>query len=98
MTAAQRWVMRAPSRPSRPSRKASVTDAVLDQRPERRHAVVPRDLLALVELAAGVRDRHLVDTHAAFQDLRRDLGLDVEAVGRQRELVEQAAVDELVAG
>ena len=72
---------RGPARRRRRSRRQS-TKRYLTRRPERDEAVAPGDLLALVELAAGVRDRHLVDADALAQDLGRDLGLEVEAVAR----------------
>src|SRR3954449_5888721 len=75
---------------------ASVGKAELGKGPECRKSVAPGDLLALVELATGVRDRGLVDADPALQDLRGDLRLDVEAVAAQPEVEEQLAVDQLV--
>src|SRR4029079_11213024 len=76
--------------------RQSIHEAVLDEGPPRDEAVAPGDLLALVDLASGVRDRHLVDPDAAAQDLRRDLGLELEARRPQGDAVEHRTVEELV--
>src|SRR5215831_13578126 len=73
------------------------TESIFHQRPESREAVAPGDLLALVELAPGVRDRDLVDADAPAQDLCGDLGLDVEVIRAQVELGDEVGVNELVA-
>jgi hypothetical protein len=56
-------------------------EPVLHERPQGGDAVAPRDLLALVYLASGVGDRHLVDADPAPKNLGGELGLEVEALG-----------------
>src|SRR4051794_16944004 len=90
ITAAQR------GRAGSGTRAGSVGKAELGKRPQRRETVAPSDLLALVELATGVGDRDFVDADLPLQDLRGDLGLDVEAVAPQAEVGHELPVDELV--
>src|SRR5262245_12437688 len=59
---------------------AAIPDAEAGDVVQRGDAVAPGDLLALVVVAAGVRDRLLVDAAAQLRDLRRDLGLEPESV------------------
>src|SRR5579864_1973714 len=93
----------APAGPPQPpgpsaSRSGLTGNPEPDQGPQRAEPVLPGDLLAFVELAAVVGDRHLVDAIAATKDLGRDLRLEVKAVGDDRDAVEDLAVEELVAG
>src|SRR4051794_37398154 len=76
----------------------SIHEAVLDEGPQRDEAVAPGDLLPLVELAAGVGDRDLVDADAAAQDLGGDLGLELETHGAQGDALQHRTVEELVTG
>src|SRR5882672_6921429 len=84
-TAAQREC--SPCAGSGGSEAPSVAKAELHEGPQRCEAVAPRDLLAFVELTAHVRDRDLVDADPSLQDLRRDLGFDVEVIRSEREIV-----------
>ena len=52
--------------------------------PERGDAVLPSDLLAFGIGAAGVGDRDLVDTRVVLGEACSDLGLEAEAIGRER--------------
>src|SRR5262249_8546028 len=56
--------------------------------PEGGEAVLPADLLALGILSAVIRDRHLVDAAAEVGDLRRELRLEPEAVGTDRDALQ----------
>src|SRR6266550_8966429 len=85
--------MAAQARVTRPS----VPEAVLEERPQCRESVAPRDLLALVELTPGVRDRYLVDPDAALENLRGDLGFDVETIRLELHVVDEIAIEQLVA-
>src|SRR5262245_58877422 len=65
--------------------------------PQRDDAVAPTDLLALGIGAAVVGDRNLVDPHPEPRRLDHQLGLDVEAVGPQRKLLQDRGTEGLVA-
>ena len=71
---------------------------VAHDRPEGRDGVLPADLLAFLVGAPVVRDRHLVDPVAAPRDLRRDLGLEAEAVRLDGDRLDDLAAKHLVAG
>ena len=66
--------------------------------PQRGDAIAPRDLLALVVVAAVVGDRLLVDAAAQPRDLRRDLRLEPEPVRLDLDLPQHLAAEDLVAG
>src|SRR5512139_227524 len=71
---------------------------VLEDAPDRAHAVPPADLLAFGVGAARVRDAHLVDAPAAASDLGGDLRLHPEARLFDREAAHDLAAHQLVAG
>src|SRR5262245_42763804 len=77
---------------------ASVHEPVLHQAPDRRHAVLPVDLLALSVVAAVVGDRDLVDPPPAAGHLHGELRLEPEPVRPEDEAVEHLPPEDLVAG
>src|SRR4051812_31463784 len=92
------------ARPSRTfasfTEMASVPEAVLEERPHGREAVLPRDLLPLVVGAPVVADRQLVDPEAATADLGGQLRLDAEVglaqrLGRAQHLERESLVARL---
>src|SRR4051812_2706513 len=66
--------------------------------PRRVDAVPPRDLLALGVAATVVGDADLVDRPPCPRDLHGELRLEAEPVRRERDLVEDLAAEDLVAG
>ena len=72
--------------------------AVFEQDLDRAHAVAPADLLALRAAARLEADRQLENRMAGAQQLRGDLGLDVEAVRFEIERLRDVARHHLVAG
>ena len=79
-------------------REAIVEEPVLEQRPDRRHRVLPADLLPLGHGAPVIADRHLVEPDVPLRQLGRQLRLDAEAIAVQRRLLEDVGPDGLVAG
>ncbi len=47
-------------------RRALFLESILDQRPDRRQAVLPVDFLSLLKATACIRDRHLANIRTAF--------------------------------
>ena len=79
-------------------REPVVDEAVTEERPDRRHRVLPADLLAFGHRAAVVADRHFVEPDVPLRQLGRQLRLDAEAIAVERRLLEDVAADRLVAG
>src|SRR5438045_2113099 len=77
---------------------ALAVESAAEQRGQHCEPVAPRDLLALVVLAPGIGDRHLVDAVAGLQDAGSDLGVEAPAWLAQGDLAGNVSGEHLVAG
>src|ERR1700752_4985846 len=75
-----------------------IGEAVADDAPEGLDAVFPGDFFALFVGATGVGDGNFIDAPIALGDLGGDFGLEAEAVGFDRDALEDFTTEDLVAG
>src|ERR1700757_4413767 len=70
---------------------------VLDQTPQRTHAIFPADLLAFPVSTAPVADTNLVNPKVALGDLHRHFGFKAETVLFERDRLNDLAAKDFVA-
>src|ERR1043166_5603835 len=73
-------------------------EAIAQERYEHHETVVPGNLLPLVELASGVRDRHFVDAVTHLQNSGGDLRIEAPARLAQSQLSGNVDGEDLVTG
>src|SRR6059058_4387808 len=73
-------------------------DAEAQDRPCRRHGVLPADLLPVRVAPPVVGDRHLVDAAAQVRHLGGELGLEAEALRADGQALQDVGPENLVAG
>ena len=75
----------------------SIDEPKTNERPNGDEAVAPSDFFAFGKVAPAIGDRHFVNAKLILEDFGGDLGLDVEGVAAQADLVEDLATKQFVA-